>query len=239
LTKPNNDDHLQTRAAWDSPEEEVLVFLQSSAFDFYLALANEARTTFDNDDLDADLMALLFLRQKYKGAELKRKFVVISAKELRNFLGDHYDGGVLTTECPNEIEPGIYCGTEVNDMMDRCPECEIPLVWKESRAWSNLYGSPDQAIRDHNLIGARDMLDKRVLTVFGMAGFANPVEYDRWTTIKQRSTPTEIETTLLRISKQHRGRAGWLHFLNACKREVKIELSDDADLDEIEGTIKV
>jgi hypothetical protein len=238
LITPNNDDYTQTRD-WDTPEDEIYAFLESSAFDFYLALANEVRTQFSDEDYDADLMALAILRQKHKGAKLKRKFILISAREIREFLGDHYAGNAMSTECPNEIDIDIYCGAEITEEMDTCPDCGIPIVWKESKTWSNIYGSADQAIRNHNMIKAQDDLDARVLTAFNLPGFANPLEYDRWTTIKARNGRTAIEETLTYVLKKNHGRAGWLHFLNACKRSVRIEIPDDVADDSIEGTVVV
>ncbi|NIV32721.1 MAG: hypothetical protein GWN58_25735 [Anaerolineae bacterium] len=104
------------------------------------------------------------------------RYVILDLRDIQAQLGAHWDPA-MRDEYAGVCE---VCGEEVSQRANECPICGIPVVWRRSREWKRLYGSPQACIRLLSVVEPEDPAGAELCRLAGVPGFANQTEADRW-----------------------------------------------------------
>ena len=148
------------------------------------------------------------------------KYVVLDFREVQERLGEHYSAAM------RDEYPGVCpeCQEQVPQTVNECPVCSTPVVWRNSKVWKAMYGSPDAAIRLLSVVEPEDVAGVELCRLAGVAGFANQTEAQRW----GRAARKLGDNRMLGIArhaadKKGMGRAGIAYALNLAEKIAREE----------------
>lgn len=101
------------------------------------------------------------------------KYIVHDVKKIRSDMGDHEVTEHTFARCP-------VCEKRHYQNCAECLGCGLPVIWKGSSIWKELWGNPTTMIRRLNKITATDPAGVELMRVARQSGFANQSESDRW-----------------------------------------------------------
>jgi predicted RNA-binding Zn-ribbon protein involved in translation (DUF1610 family) len=104
------------------------------------------------------------------------RYVTLDLRDVQEALSGHWSPAMrdeYTGVC-------TMCGEAVSQRANECPICGIPVVWRNSREWKRLYGSPDACIRLLSVVAPEEPTGVELCKLAGVPGFANQTEADRW-----------------------------------------------------------
>ena len=108
--------------------------------------------------------------------KMSSNYVLIDLAVVVEALGDHYratERDAYTAPCPE-------CGEQVSQEANRCPCCQAPVVWLNSKRWKALYGRPQDAIKRLEVVEPATESGRKLCRVAGQPGFGNRSEAERW-----------------------------------------------------------
>lgn len=102
------------------------------------------------------------------------KYIVHDVRKIQADMGDHEVTEHTFARCP-------VCDKRHYQRHNECAGCGLPVIWKNSTIWRDLWGNANTMIRRLNKIAATDLAGIKLMKVARQPGFANQGEYDRWT----------------------------------------------------------
>lgn len=121
----------------------------------------------------------------------------------------------------NKLRGWCACGASVGQSQATCVNCDIPIVWFNSRAWREKFGSPSRRARDLTMILPEDLLGSLLLETAGLAGFANKNEAKRWEKARRRLSTNELRDVINYCAGKNTGRAIIAHVLNVTDKRIR------------------
>jgi len=144
-----------------------------------------------------------------------KDYIVFDLKDIARELGAHY-GQMPESEhfawCPD-------CGERIEQDMDRCPGCLMPVVWKNSRVWKNHYGSPTAAVRRYRAIMPQDEAGRYLMKRAKQPGFKDCTEAERWNEVVDVLGQGELRELVDYCAEKTRSRGLIRYVLNAAQKK--------------------
>lgn len=161
---------------------------------------------------------------------------VIDLLEIRDSLGAHWSSREsYTSFCSG-------CGERVNQTQDHCEFCDMPVVWKHSKVWKHLYGSPS-IVEKKIMSTPADGLGRQLCQKAGVQRFSSPHTLIRWKEIREHLSEHDIvgiiDYCATSLTRRGLGMRGLIKFvLNTAERRImsnepstnltiEIEISDE------------
>jgi hypothetical protein len=107
---------------------------------------------------------------------METRYVTLDLRDIQEALGGHWNPAMkddYTGVCE-------VCGESVSQRANECPVCGIPVVWRNSKTWKHLYGSPDAYVQLLSIVEPEEPAGAELCRLAGVPGFANQTEADRW-----------------------------------------------------------
>jgi hypothetical protein len=107
---------------------------------------------------------------------METRYVMLDLRDIQEALGSHWNPAM------KDDYTGVCeaCGEPVSQRVNECPVCGIPVVWRNSKIWKHLYGSPDTYGQLLSIVEPEEPAGAELCKLAGVSGFANQTEADRW-----------------------------------------------------------
>jgi hypothetical protein len=150
---------------------------------------------------------------------MAQKYVVLDLRDVQESLGAHYNPA-MRDEYEGVCE---VCQETVPQTANECPICGVPVVWRNSKAWKALYGSPDAYIRLLSVVEPEDKAGIELCQKAGLSGFANQTEAQRWARAARKLGYSRMSGIVAWATRDKRGRGAIAHALNLAEKIVREE----------------
>jgi len=144
------------------------------------------------------------------------KYIKFDLKAISRNLGEHY-----SQVSEDEHTGWCDCGTEVTQYQKRCEGCGMGVVWINSKAWKNKYGSPTTWMRELLSIMPDDRAGIHLMGLANLPGFKDREEYDRWNRIISVLNQPDVIGIVNRCSRKTSGRGLVKYTLNAAEKVIE------------------
>ncbi|MBD3309513.1 hypothetical protein GF348_24250, partial [candidate division KSB3 bacterium] len=154
--------------------------------------------------------------------------ITIDFREIVRDLGEHYDPAdeqTLTAQCPRCAEEGRV--VQIFQDNDKCFRCETPVVWRNSKMWKSIYGSPTQRIRDLRAIAPSTTSGKTLIEGAGLAGWKTQVDANTWQRAVKMFGETEMARAANYVLKDKTGNPAVAHAINIAKAKIRSGKRDE------------
>lgn len=145
-----------------------------------------------------------------------KKYVVFDLRDIARELGAHFNQ-VLESEHYAWCD----CGERVGQTDATCPGCGLPVVWRNSRTWKELYGSPTAAVRRLRSIMPTDEAGKYLMRRAREPGFKSAVEAEEWAALTSVLSTHQLTEVVDYCAQKTRGRGLIKYVLNAAKKKAE------------------
>lgn len=115
----------------------------------------------------------------------------------------------------------------ISQDMNKCPACDVTIIWEGSKIWRNKFGQPSQVKQQLNAVVPDDEASY-LCKLAAQPGLRGPAEANRWTQARIGLSAAEVRKTIDYCKTRSRGRGLVLHVINAlAAQERKTERSDE------------
>lgn len=159
------------------------------------------------------------------------KYSRLDLDEIAAELGEHfnkYDMDDYTAQC-------TLCGEDVDQTMNECPSCNLPVVWFNSRVWERLHGSPRLRRQELELVKPTGEIGKLLCSKARMRGFRNQTEADIVDRAERTLGLKRCRDIVNYVTRDKRGRPAISHAINTFRKAISESSGPVKDRDELES----
>lgn len=143
------------------------------------------------------------------------RYVIFDLRDVQENLGEHWNPAMRD----EYVAVCSVCSEYVSQRVNECPYCGIPVVWRSSREWKRLYGSPEAYIKLLSVVEPEEPTGAELCRLAGVPGFANQTEADRWRRAAKK-LPEHRVMGIVRhaVGKRGKGRGAVAYAINLAAR---------------------
>ena len=154
--------------------------------------------------------------------------IILDFREIVRDLGQHYDPAdeeTLSAQCPKCAEEGRV--VQIFQDNNKCFRCGTPVVWKNSKLWKSIYGSPTQVIRDLRAIAPSTTSGAYLIQHAGLKGWKTQVDAQTWQRAVKMFGETEMKRAANYALKDKTGNPAVAHAINIAKAKIRSGKRDE------------
>lgn len=144
-------------------------------------------------------------------------YLVYDLREIARGLGAHYSQMA-------EEDHFVWCdecGARIDQSMAECPGCGVKVVWKNSRKWRDIHGSPTARIRKYRAVMPEDEAGKYLMKRARQPGFKSLSEAGEWEELVNVLDQEELLEIVENCARKTRGRGLIKYALNAANKRAE------------------
>lgn len=149
-------------------------------------------------------------------------YIVLDLAEIAREMGSHFDSieaETVTGQCPVCAAKGRVVW--VAQDQDRCDICSTPVIWKGSKLWQQLYGSPTERLRALTAIPAVTRSGRHLIESAGLQGWHTKTDAEAWAKAVRMFGDPEMIRIADYVLKNKRGEPAIRHAIAIAKKKIR------------------
>lgn len=158
---------------------------------------------------------------------MAKNYQVFDLRQIREAMGSHYDpnrADEIKAQCEVCAKEGFVVKVSQNE--NECFICKTPVVWKGSKVWKRLYGSPTEVIRELNSIPPNTRSGEKLMELAGLDGWTTQADAQRWAKAVKMFGEKQMTNIAEYVTKEKAGYPSLRHAINIAKKKVRTGRKD-------------
>lgn len=147
------------------------------------------------------------------------RYAILDLTDVRDNLGAHWNPAMrdgYVAACP-------VCLEFLPQTVDECPYCGVPIIWRHSKLWKNLFGNPATVEKLLSVYppDPDDSIGQELMRASGATGFANLTEKKRWDRGRRYLTASHLRNIISYCARKTHKRGVLKFTLNIVDKDVR------------------